>query len=128
MIRDLVRIKYCVVLQESNCHHAGSPALPAPGRQIFGYPPASGSKTALTRISLYCLFLVASFGASSYLAHFLVRSVGRPCFCFMRSWTVDLAMGGAELKGTDDAVGFSGWSLRKVLTIFQRCMTAEKGS
>ena len=41
-------------------YHAGSPALPAPGRQISGYPPASGSKTTLTRIPPCYLFLIAS--------------------------------------------------------------------
>ena len=41
-------------------YHTGSPALPAPGKQISGYPPASGSRTTLTRIPPYHLFLVAS--------------------------------------------------------------------
>ena len=40
-------------------YHAGSLALPAPGKQISGYPRTSGSKTILTRIPLYYLFLVA---------------------------------------------------------------------
>ena len=81
MIRDLVRIRCCVVLQELNCHYSGSPALPTPERQIFGYPPASGSRIALTWIPPCCLFLVAS----SYLACFLARLVGRPCFCLAGS-------------------------------------------
>ena len=46
MIRDLVRIRCYAVFQELNCHgnyHAGSPAvLFALGRQISGYPSASG--------------------------------------------------------------------------------------
>ena len=37
-------------------------------------------------------------------------------------------MGGAESRGADVAVGFSGWSLCKVLTIFRRCMTVEEDS
>ena len=42
-------------------YHAGSSAvLSAPGRQISGYPLASGSRTTLTQIPPYCLFLVAS--------------------------------------------------------------------
>ena len=53
-------------------YHAGSPALPAPGRQISGYPPASGSRTTLTRIPLCHLFLIASF-LSPHLARFLAR-------------------------------------------------------
>ena len=42
-----------VELQMNN-YHAGSPALPAPGKQISGYLPASGSRTALTWIFLCC--------------------------------------------------------------------------
>ena len=57
-----------------------------------------------------CLFLVAS-SLSPHLAHFLARPVGRPRFCFAGSWIVGLAMGGAESRGADVAVGFSGWSL-----------------
>ena len=44
-------------------YYIDSPTLPTPGRQISGYPPASGFKTTLTRISLSRLFFVASFGA-----------------------------------------------------------------
>ena len=44
-------------------YHAGFPALPAPGRQISGYLPASGSRTTLTRIPPCRLFLVVSLGA-----------------------------------------------------------------
>ena len=113
MMRDLVRIRCYVVFQESNCHHAGSPALPAPGRQIFGYPPASGSRTALTRIPSCRLFLVASLGVFSYLARFLTRPVGCPRFCFKGSvgLTVGLAIGGAVLIAREVAVGLSRWSL-----------------
>ena len=80
-------------------YYAGSPAaLPAPGRQISGYLPASGSRTTLTRISLYCLFLVASSlsplfyclflvasSLSLHLARFLARFAGRLCFRFAKS-------------------------------------------
>ena len=41
-------------------HHAGSPTLSVPGRQISGYPPAFDSRTALTWIPPCHLFLVAS--------------------------------------------------------------------
>ena len=64
MIRDLVRIRYCVVLSGVKLpmvnYHVGFPTLPAPGRQISGYPPTSGSRTALTQIPPYRLFFVAS--------------------------------------------------------------------
>ena len=43
-------------------YYACSLTLFALGRQISGYPPASGSRTALTRIPPSCLFLVPSFG------------------------------------------------------------------
>ena len=108
MIRDLVRIRCCVVLQKLNCHHVGCPALSALRRQISGYPSASDSRTVLTQISLYHLFFVASFGAFSYWARFSARPVGRPHFRFVKSWIVGLAMGGAKSKGTDVAVGFFG--------------------
>ena len=133
MIRDLVRIRCCIVLQESNCHgnyHAGSPAvLFAPERQISGYSPASGSRTSLTRILPCRLFLVASFlSPHCVLVRFVARPIGRPRFCFMGSWVVGLAMGVAESRDADVAVGFSEWSLWKVRTIFRRCMTAKEGS
>ena len=41
-------------------YHVGFPALSAPGRQISGYLPVSGSRTTLTRIPLCRPFLVAS--------------------------------------------------------------------
>ena len=42
-------------------YYAGSPAaLIALGRQISDYPPAFGSRTTLTRILPYHLFLVTS--------------------------------------------------------------------
>ena len=94
MIRDLVRIRCCVVLQESNCHgnyHAGSPAaLPAPGRQISGYPPASGSRTTLTRIPLCRLFLIA-FSLSPHLARVLARFVA---LCSVSCWLSLLSLCG----------------------------------
>ena len=89
-------------------YNTSSPALPALGRQIFGYLPASSFKKPHW---LEILFV-------AHLAHFLVCLVGRPRFCFVRSWIVDLAMGKAESKGADVAVGFSKWPLWKVLTIF----------
>ena len=57
-----------------------------------------------------------------------MHPVGRLRFCLAGSLIVGLAMGGAECKGTDVAIGFSGWFLWRVLTIFQKCMTAEEGS
>ena len=65
-------------------YHAGFPALPAPGRQISGYLPASGSRTTLTRIPPYYLFLVAS-SLLPHLARVLARPVGRPRFRFRGS-------------------------------------------
>ena len=41
---------------------------------------------------------------------------------------VGLGMGGAESRGANVTVGFFGWSLWKVLTIFRRYMMAEEGS
>ena len=67
-------------------YHAGSPTLPAPGRQISGYPPASGSRTTLTRIPPCRLFFVAS-SLLPHLARFLARSVDRPHFRFAESLT-----------------------------------------
>ena len=82
-------------------YHIGSPtALPAPGRQIFGYPPTSGSKTILTRILLCRLFLVAS-SLLPHLAHFLARPVGRLCFRLTGNWIVGLAIGRAKSRGAD---------------------------
>ena len=106
MIRNLVKIRYCIVLQSRTANYTGSSALSAPGRQISSYPPASGSRTALTRIPLCRLFLVASF----YLARFLARLVGRSCFRF-RDWvglTVGLAIGGAVLMAREVAVALLG--------------------
>ena len=108
-MRDLVRIKCCIVLQKLNCHHVGSPTLPPPGRQISGYPPASSSRTVLTRIPFCCLFFVAS-PLSPHLARFLARSVGRPCFCLRDpvGLTVGLAIGGTVSMARKVAVGLSG--------------------
>ena len=63
-------------------YHAGSPAaLPAPRRQISGYPPASGSRTTLTRIPPYRLFLVASSLSTLPCCLFLVASSLLPLSC-----------------------------------------------
>ena len=116
-------------------YHAGFPAaLSAPGRQISGYPPVSGSRTTLTQIPSCHFFLVASSllllpcrlflvvsSLSPHLARFLAHPVGRPCFCFAGSGIVGLAMGGAESRGADIAVGFSGWSLWKLLPEMHDC-------
>ena len=86
-------------------YHAGFPVLFAPGRQISGYQPASrSSRTTLASTFPYCLFLIAS----SYLAHFLTHFVGCPRFHLAGSWTVGLALGGAESRRGDVAVGFFG--------------------
>ena len=70
MIRDLVRIRCCVALQESNCHYVGSPTFLMLGRQIFGYPPASGSYNRTdsnsSLLPLPCCFFL---GASSLAPH-----------------------------------------------------------
>ena len=80
-------------------YHGGSPAaLPAPRRQISGYPLAFDSRTTLTRIPLYRLFFVASF-LSPHLARFLAHFAGYPCFRFAGSWIIGLAMGKAESSG-----------------------------
>ena len=42
-----------------------------------------------------------------YLARSLARPVNRPRFRFAKSWIVGLAMGRAESRGADVAVGFS---------------------
>ena len=90
---------------------AGSPTLPAPGGQISGLLPASDSRTTLTRIPPYrlflivssllplscCLFLVTS-SLSSHLACFLAHFVGRPHFRFAASWIVGLAIDGVESR------------------------------
>ena len=57
-------------------YHAGSLALPAPGRQISGSPPASGFRTTLTRILPCLLFLVASSLSPFPCRLFLVASLG----------------------------------------------------
>ena len=80
-------------------YYAGSPAaLPAPQRQISGYPPASGSRTTLTWIPPCCLFLIDSF-LSPYLACFLAHPVNCSRFRFAKSWIVGLVIGGAESRG-----------------------------
>ena len=57
--------------------HASSPtALPAPGRQISGYPLASASRYTLTRILPRRLFLVASSLSPLHCRLFLVVSFG----------------------------------------------------
>ena len=71
--------------------------LPAPRKQISDLLPASGSKTTLTQIPPCRLFLVAS-SLSPYLARFLAHPVGRPCFYFVGSWIVGLAMSKAEFR------------------------------
>ena len=73
-------------------------------------------------------YFVTSF-LSLYLAcHFLACLVGHPRFCSAKSWVVGLAMGRMESRDADVTVDFSGWSLWKMLTIFQRCITVKKGS
>ena len=63
-----------------NYHASSSTALPALGRQISGYPPASGSKTILTWIPLCCLFPVASLGTLlsmfRWFSSFLLQRIG----------------------------------------------------
>ena len=126
MIRDLVKIRCCVVLPESNYHgnyHAGSPAaLLAPEKQISGYPPAFDSITTLIWISLCRLFFVAS-SLSPHLARFSVCPDGRPCFRFrdLVGLTVGLAINDAVSMAREVAVGLSGWSLWNELMGFLRC-------
>ena len=87
-------------------YYADSPALLPPlGRQISGYPSASGSRTTLTRIPPCRPFLLASSLSSHlapHLAHFLARFAGLPRFRFggLVGLTVGLAIGGAtSIKG-----------------------------
>ena len=90
-------------------YHAGFLALPTPGSQIFGYPPAFGSsKTALTRTLPCCLFFVISLGAFSSALRYLVCPVGCACFCLVESWMVGLAMSREKSKSADIAIGFFG--------------------
>ena len=138
MIRNLVRIRCCVVFQESNCHgnyHAGSPAaLFAPGRQIFSYPPASGSKTTLTRILLCRLFFVVS----SLLPHlaYILACFGALCSVSCRSPSL---LFGGELDHwlSHGQSGVQGcWCRRRLLRVvlvegadhLPEGMTAEEGS
>ena len=104
-------------------YHAGSLALPAPGRQISGYPPASGSRTTLTRIPPCRLFLVASSLSPLPCRLFLVASLGallfagRPRFRLAGSLTADESMKNLltqwELRRkTDPKLGASSWLLR----------------
>ena len=65
-------------------YHAGSLAvLSAPERQISGYPPASASRTTLTRISLCRLFLVASSLLPLFCRLFFVASSLLPLSCYL---------------------------------------------
>ena len=60
-----------------------------------------------------------------------VEFIGRPCFYFaegLAGLTDGLAIGGAESRVWEVAIGFSGWSLWNVEIIFRRCMTVEDGS
>ena len=82
-------------------YHAGFPALPAPRRQISGYPPAFGSIITLTRIPpcrlffvvsslspLPCRFFLVASSLSSHLAHFVARPINYSCLRFAGSWIV----------------------------------------
>ena len=110
-------------------YYAGSLILPAPGRQISGPPPASGSRTALTRIPPCHLFLVTS-SLSLHLARFLSRPDGCSHFRFrgLVGLTMGLAIGGAVLMAEEVAVGLSGWSLWNKLMNFLRCWTTKTDS
>ena len=71
-------------------YHARSPALLAQGRQISGYPPASGSRTTLTWIPPCHLVFVTS-SLSPHLARFFARFfAGCPCFRLAGSLTVGI--------------------------------------
>ena len=53
-------------------YHTGSRMLSTLGGQISDYPPASGSRTALTQNPPYHVFFVASFSeilSASYWSH-----------------------------------------------------------
>ena len=90
-------------LQATRCFLRQEDRSPA-SRRLLAF------KTTLTRIPLCRLFLVAS-SLQHYLARFLARLDGCPCFCFVESWVVGLAMDEAESNGADVAIGFFGWSL-----------------
>ena len=97
----------------------GFSMLSALRRQISGLLPASGSIKNQTNSDSSLL---------PHLACFVVCLIGRFCFCLACSWIVNLVIDKVESKDADIANSFSRWSLRKLLTIFQRCMTAEKDS
>ena len=110
-MRDLVRIKCCIVLQKLNYHHISSPTLLAPGRYISGYPTASGYRIAPIQIPPCRFFFVAAL-LSSYLMHFLARLVNRIYFRLkgLVDLTVDLAIGVAVSMARKVAVSLSGLS------------------
>ena len=58
-------------------YHAGFLTLPAPRKQISGYPPASGSRTVLTQISPCRLFFITSLVA--FLSAFCLASLFLLC-------------------------------------------------
>ena len=111
MIRDLVRIRCCIVLQELNCQWSTTMQACKHSLCQENRSPATHWLLALKLHRLRFL-LVTSF-LLLHLARFLARSVGRLCFCFRGSvgLTVDLVIGGAESRGANVAVDFSGWSL-----------------
>ena len=107
MIRDLIRIRCCVVHQESNCQwsncHYRLPDAPCARETDLRLPAGFWLWNHINLNSflspLPCrLFFVAS-SLSPHLAHFLARPVGRSCFRFAGSWIVGLAMGKAESRG-----------------------------
>lgn len=57
--------------------------------------------------------------------HFVIFFAGRLCFHFIEALTVGFAIYRIKSKNADVTVGFFGYSLWKVLTIFQRCMIAK---
>ena len=111
MMRDLVRIRFCVVLQESNCQWSTTIQTP---QRFLHQRDRSLATYWLLALELHWLgfFLVAS-SLSPHLTRFLVRLVGWSCFC-LRGWvglTVGWGIGGAVSIAGEVAVALLGWSL-----------------
>lgn len=65
-----------------------------------------------------------------FFARLIVPLAGWPCFCLVKIFglTVGLAISRVESIDGKIAVGFSGCSLSKMETSFQRCYTADTNS
>ena len=80
-----------------------------------------GQNSNSSLLPLPCRHFFIASSLWPYLARFLTRPVGRPCFCLAGSLTVGQAIGGAVSMARENTVGLSGCSLWNELMSFLRC-------